>query len=508
MKTKWMIPMTLALMLTGLAQAQTFEDDLYYNPKTAKAESKPTTQNKTTAQKTNANVRVYDQTGTLKTYDLRNVDEYNRRPNAVLVNEELAADTLAKSDSLALDENGQPFEYSERIRRFHNPNFTKQITDDEYLSIYVEDGADVNIYYTDGSARQFMSPFYYDNYWYPSYGYGWNNWYRRGWGMYYDPWMYGGWGYSDPWYSGYYGYGFGSWYDPWWGYGGYGGCYGGYYGYYGNYYGHGGGWGYYGGSYGTLGRDAFSRNRHTLSNNQRDFISNVGSGRLSSNRATGGGTRSGSTFSAMTPGGRTTPFANSSSRSAGSTFGNRTSSTVRESLNAGSRGYYSPTTRSINSNSSTRTGGYSNQNDGTSSRQSTSGTNGTYGTSRSSAGRTDNMATTRSSTDNYGSSRSSSNEKTSQTPNTPTSSNRSSSNYGTPRTSTSGSSSSTRTATTSTRQSYSSPNTNSYTPSSSSSSSSYSPSSRSSSSSSSESNSGSSRSSGGSSSGSFGGGRR
>ena len=106
MKTKWMIPMTLALMLTGftgLAQAQTYEDDLYYNPKTAKAEATSRPQKVVKTQEDNSNVNVYDRTGTLKTYDLRNVDEYNRRPNAVQGNQEAVGDTLVAGDTLALD---------------------------------------------------------------------------------------------------------------------------------------------------------------------------------------------------------------------------------------------------------------------------------------------------------------------------------------------------------------------------------------------------------------------
>jgi hypothetical protein len=96
-----------------------------------------------------------------------------------------------------------PYEYSERIRRFHDPDFTTHITDGEYLNIYVEEGADVDVYYLDGYSN-WMSPFYYDRYYYPYYGPYWHHWAYFG---FYDPWYCG---YVNPWYYHYY------WgWDPW-----------------------------------------------------------------------------------------------------------------------------------------------------------------------------------------------------------------------------------------------------------------------------------------------------
>lgn len=349
MKTKWIATAIVGLALSVTAQAQDFEDDLYFDPSSAKTEKAENARKvKTQPVKTQKQqVNIYDNTNSLKVYE-RNVDEYNRRPGTGTSSQGVGNDTVSL-DSAELDSNGQPFEYSERIRRFHDPKFTRHITDDEYLNIYVEDGADVNIYYSDGGYSPFMSPWYYDRYWYPSYGYGWNGWYRTRWSWYYDPWMYGGWGYCDPWYTGYYGYGFGSWYDPWWGYSGHYG----YYGYYGDYY------GYHGGYYhGGLGGDSFSRNRHTLSNNQRDFISGVGD-RLPYNCRSTSGVRSdrtsisggrGYSYSTVTTTRNNYNGGLSSTRQGGDNSVRSTYSTTRQGDMNSTRGMYSTTRQGSDNN--------------------------------------------------------------------------------------------------------------------------------------------------------------
>ena len=98
-------------------------------------------------------------------------DEYNRRASAA--NPEEVTESNADS---SVEEESQPFEYSERVRRFHDPKFTTHITDDEYLNIYIENGADVDVYYVDGDSYRWMSPFYYDSYYYPTFGHRWNRW--------------------------------------------------------------------------------------------------------------------------------------------------------------------------------------------------------------------------------------------------------------------------------------------------------------------------------------------
>ncbi|HEY5499022.1 MAG TPA: hypothetical protein VIK20_01425 [Bacteroidales bacterium] len=266
MKTRWIILPALALLLPVLAQAQSssYEDDLYYNPKKTKVETPQRESSNVREESTqDESVRVYDNSGTLKRYDTRNVDEYNRR--APQSNSEEAVENVSDS----LDENGQPFEYAERVRRFHDPKFTTHITDEEYLDIYIEDGADVDVYYVDNNSNGWMSPFYFDNFYYPRYGYRWNNY-----NMYYNPWGYSSWGFYDPWYAGSYGwdYGFGG------SYYGYGYGYSGYYGYggYNNY----GGGGHYHGDMGDGGHSRYNR----LNADQRRFLSNNGSGRTSTTR--------------------------------------------------------------------------------------------------------------------------------------------------------------------------------------------------------------------------------
>lgn len=268
MKAKQMMGLVAAAFLLpvfGTAQSA-YEDDLYYTPTASRAE---TTDKSVDTQQPNDNkkesIRIHDQTGTLKSYRMRDVDEYNRR-----VPESEAEE---HSTTAATDEE-RSFEYSERVRRFHDPKFTTHITDDEYVSIYVEDGADVDIYYTDGPYSSWMSPFYYDYYYYPRYGYRWN----YGFGSYYDPWGYYGWGY-DPWYSGYY---WGWSYNPW-----------PYYGYHHYYH---SGWGHH--------HDFRRENRHDnhlLNARQRQFLSSERSGQsVRSKDAKNYNTRSSSTRSSNT----------------------------------------------------------------------------------------------------------------------------------------------------------------------------------------------------------------
>jgi hypothetical protein len=276
MKRTWMLLSAVAFLLPVLVQAQSssYEDDLYYNPPKAKVitekkytrESPANTTNVAVQQNENGNVKVFDNSRTLK---VRDVDEYNRR---VPISD---SEISPENDSANAEENDNkestdaPYEYSERVRRFHNPDFTTQITDDGYLNIYVEDNANVNVYYLDDSSHGFMSPFFYDsNYygagwrwrdWSPYYSYYYDPWYSP-W-SFYEPWYYGGgFGFGwNPWYSGYYGYGYGYGFYPYYGFGGY-------YGY--------NGWGH-------------SHNRYHLNSDQNRFLSNNGGGRSSQSRLSG-----------------------------------------------------------------------------------------------------------------------------------------------------------------------------------------------------------------------------
>lgn len=328
------------MLLPVLTQAQSsyYEDDLYYNPKKVKIEvsvknTKTSIEDKSAQ---NESVRVYDNSSKLKRYKTRDVDEYNRHVS------QNSSEDIVDNDSMS-EENkeGQPFEYAERIRRFHDPKFTTHITDDEYLDIYVEDGADVDIYYTNDNYVGWMSPFYYDNYYYPRFGYRWNGWYSN-YGFYYDPWCYSSWGYYDPWYAGSFGWGWGGYYD--YGYPGYG---------------------YDGGYYGYDGGGRYSGNRHSLNPDQRRFISsNILSG--STSRTTGStitrsSSRSSSGVSAhsYSTGAytRSSGTANRSSLTGTTTTRSSSSGTSRSSSSTSSSETPSSSSRS-SSNSLTRSSSY------------------------------------------------------------------------------------------------------------------------------------------------------
>jgi len=341
MKTRWIILPALALLIPVLAQAQSssYEDDLYYNPNKVEVEAPQKESSKVREESMqDESVRVHDNTGTLRRNDIRNVDEYNRRAP-------LDSEAVAENVPDSVDENGQPFEYAERVRRFHDPKFTTHITDNEYLDIYIEDGADVDVYYVDNNSNGWMSPFYFDNFYYPRYGYRWNNY-----NMYYNPWGYSSWGYYDPWYAGSYG----------WDYGFYGGYYGyGYPGYYGY-----GGYNYGGGHHhGDMGEGGHSRNNR-LNSDQRRFLSNNGSGRTTttrngiSSRATspsrssyGTSARANSSTSTRSGSGTTTRSnAGTTTRSStGTTTRSTTGTTTRSSTGTTTRSTTGTTTRSSTS---------------------------------------------------------------------------------------------------------------------------------------------------------------
>jgi hypothetical protein len=269
MKRTWMLLTAVAFLLPILVQAQSlsYEDDLYYNPTKAKVITGQNNASKSTAgvanptvQTENGNVQIYDNSGTLK---IRDVDEYNRHVS--MDNSDLLA--INENETVASEGNGDelsteaPYEYSERVRRFNDPKFTKQVTDDGYLNIYIQDSSKVNVYYIDGGSNGFMSPDYYDSYYY---GNGWRNW-SPYYSYYYDPWF-SSWGFYDSWYGGYGGY-YG--YEPYCGWD----CYGG-----------GGAYVYSGGG----------NNRHHLSSDQRNFLLNNRTG-FSQGRTAGSiTTRSGS----------------------------------------------------------------------------------------------------------------------------------------------------------------------------------------------------------------------
>ncbi|MDD3166656.1 MAG: hypothetical protein PHN20_04400, partial [Bacteroidales bacterium] len=122
MKTKWSLLVTMLALTSSVALSKgSFNsDDLYYDPRqdTKSEETEIVKEMQVEPQK--QSIRVYDATGTLRVRETRDVDEYNRRYTNDTYKEEV--DTVYEEE--VYEEQGTdvaPFEYSERVRRFHNP---------------------------------------------------------------------------------------------------------------------------------------------------------------------------------------------------------------------------------------------------------------------------------------------------------------------------------------------------------------------------------------------------
>lgn len=204
MKTKISILFILALAVPKVFGAlHVYDDDLYYHPKYE------TKHNETVhrPESTTAQTSLANENASVVNPLAMDVDAYNRRPShqkealAANYNEDLLSDSVL----ISRDEY-EDFQYCERIRRFHNNEFTTHITEDGYVNIYIEDGANVDIYYMDDYYwNSWMSPWYFDVYYRPYY-YGWG---YHGYYGFRSPWRHSSWyyGHYDPWYY--------SWYSPW-----------------------------------------------------------------------------------------------------------------------------------------------------------------------------------------------------------------------------------------------------------------------------------------------------
>ena len=155
--------------------------------------------------------------------DLRNVDEYNRHiGSGDLLAQNAVGDTVGVDSTIA--GGGDAFQYTERIRRFHNPDVIAESEDSDAVDLYVYTRPDVNII-VGTPTTAYVSP------WGATVSF--NTW---GWGLsVYDPWF-DPW-YYDPWYYRPYWY-YSSWYRPYWGWG-WGGPY---YAYHHHHHYHGGWW--------------------------------------------------------------------------------------------------------------------------------------------------------------------------------------------------------------------------------------------------------------------------
>lgn len=150
-------------------------DDIYYN-----SSSKSKTSTKDNNGQTEYETAKYYQ-------EERDVDEYNRRYTSYDSDYESGYYYDNEADSISSDD--EDFEYTERIRRFHNPTVILESEDEEAVELYEDTRTDVNIIIT------------------TPYRYGW-------WGWYYDPWLWDDYYYYTdlwyyPWYRSY-------WYNPSW----------------------------------------------------------------------------------------------------------------------------------------------------------------------------------------------------------------------------------------------------------------------------------------------------
>ena len=117
--------------------------------------------------------------------DLRDVDEYNRRGggNSGYAGQDETAGEVAADSSAIAGENGDTFQYTERIRRFHDPDVIADLDDEETVDLYVYTRPDVNII-VGSPTTAYVSP------WGATLSFNTWGWYD----VWYDPW------YWDPWY--------------------------------------------------------------------------------------------------------------------------------------------------------------------------------------------------------------------------------------------------------------------------------------------------------------------
>lgn len=193
----------LALFFVAVfgAAAQDYDyDDIYYNSSKGTAENE-----KESTETASANVVDYDlddqeSDGWHSTIiDMRDVDEYNRRGSYVM--QEYDDCDIVYVDTTLVDSDS--FQYTERIRRFHNADVIADCEDEDAVNLYVYTRPDVNIIV--GTPATTYVGLWGTALW--------------GWGVglsWYDPW-YDPW-YYDPWYYYPYWY-YTSWYRPYWGWG-------------------------------------------------------------------------------------------------------------------------------------------------------------------------------------------------------------------------------------------------------------------------------------------------
>lgn len=267
-KTKILL---LAMSISLVGYSQTWDDDIYGSSLPPKSVKQTVNRKYNDATKTSTTNNVYIKNGQNNVDIISqgnvkfDVDAYNRRGNVNIYTNDANTDSNYETDPFY--SNGNDYEYTDRIVRFHNPENSVKIVSDNDINVYVVDDVYNNYYSNRGWNLNvnlgfgWGSPWYGGGWYYPTYYTAW-----------YSPW-YGGWGWNYPYYGG--------WYSSW--YGGWGWNY--------PYY---GGWGYprHYGTYNPYGRSSGGR-YSSYNNNGRS--SNNSSGRYSSSsgRVSNGGRESG-----------------------------------------------------------------------------------------------------------------------------------------------------------------------------------------------------------------------
>lgn len=304
MKLKLSILLGLIALSYNWSVAQDY-DDIYYDGAKETKVAKTNNNNGANKYSNTKSYQYQNNSGTSyytgRNYSERDVDEYNRHSSSS--QNELADSSYYSSANQANDSTQQDFVYTDRIKRFHNPEIINQSSDPEVAQLYyVTTVPSVNLVI--GSPSYYWGPsFGFSSYYDWSYSPWWDSWYGPSWGWYnswYNPWYTSWWGpswYYSSWYGPSWGWCGSRWYNDWYGpsYGWGGGHYwGGDYGRNPAYYSNGGGRRPFGnGNYGTpgTGRPSFNNNGINTASSRRPNISTQGNGSFGGNSTSMNGRR-------------------------------------------------------------------------------------------------------------------------------------------------------------------------------------------------------------------------
>lgn len=206
----------------AFAQDYYYDDDIYYDASKAKKEQK-----KQIKKQASDNTRSsYIVTGNAAVADYAPADSYSVPASSLNVDVDTynrRGQFLVQDSVVASDDNvGGDFAYTQRIKRFHNPDVVSGSGNEELKEVYsyaMQQPQNINVYVIDTDpwgiygpswSWRFGSPWYLNS-WYPSYGWGWNSW---AW----DPYWSWGWGPSWSWGPSWgWGHGWGPAWGPSWG---------------------------------------------------------------------------------------------------------------------------------------------------------------------------------------------------------------------------------------------------------------------------------------------------